>query len=437
MLRNVGAAFLVAFVLAPILTAGSASANLPDILAGAKNAVPECVTPGRMMVYLKSRNPKLNERYDSIATEYMRQGEKLGVRWDFAFYQMIVETGALSHWRGNRPGDVKPSQNNFAGLGATGKGEPGETFADIETGVRAHLEHLLLYAGRPVENPVATRTRNVKEWGVLTAWQQTFTRPINYADMGTRWAPGTKTYATMLKMVADRFHAEVCNGPDPRPALVHEARAPLTNAPVANTKAPDVAKAPDNEPARPSGVELAQRAIEQAKVEGGSKRFALGAQQPMEPPPAPPPFKILNAPPLEAPSQPAEPPAAKMTAPDAKAVLAPVATPKIAPPEKANTRTALAAPAAKAKAVVETAAPPAANQRCRVWTASYGGQKAMIIRSVVDLVVNFTVLDVNDGSETREAEAFIAAYAKNGKIAGEYTSQAHALDKAFELCPEG
>ena len=61
----------------------------------------------------------------------------------------------------------------------------------------------------------------------------------------------------------------------------------------------------------------------------------------------------------------------------------------------------------------------------------------MIIRSVIDQVVNFTVLDVNETSATREAEAFIAAYAKNGRIAGEYTSQAQALDKAFELCPEG
>jgi hypothetical protein len=44
---------------------------------------------------------------------------------------------------------------------------------------------------------------------------------------------------------------------------------------------------------------------------------------------------------------------------------------------------------------------------------------------------------VNDGTEQREADAFIAAYAKEGKISGPYTSQAQALDKAFELCPEG
>jgi hypothetical protein len=91
----------------------------------------------------------------------------------------------------------------------------------------------------------------------------------------------------------------------------------------------------------------------------------------------------------------------------------------------------------KTKLLPDTALPPSANQKCRVWTASYGGQKALIIRSVSDQVVNFTVLDVNDGAEQREAEAFITAYAKNGKIAGEFSSQAQALDKAFELCPEG
>ena len=92
---------------------------------------------------------------------------------------------------------------------------------------------------------------------------------------------------------------------------------------------------------------------------------------------------------------------------------------------------------AAGSAAKQIAEPPAAGQKCRVWTASYGGQKAMIIRSLVDKVVNYTVLDVNEGAETREAEAFIAAYAKDGKITGEFASQSQALDKAFELCPEG
>jgi len=454
MLRKVGTLSVLAFILAPVLTAGAAAANLPDILAGPRNAVPDCVTPGRLMAYLRLRNPQLDARYDSIATEYMRQGEMLGLRWDFAFHQMIVETGALSYWRGNRAGDVKPTQNNFAGLGATGKGEPGESFPDVASGVRAHLEHLLLYAGRPVDNPTAQRTRNVREWGVLTPWQKTFTRPITFTDMAARWAPGTRNYPTMLKTVAERFDAEVCGKPDPRPGLVHEARASSTK--TSAVKTPVEAEPPA---ARPSGAELAQRAIDQAKAEGNDRRFALGAQNaapPASPPAAPTPFKVLNAPAPSEPSMPAaETPAAPPTAAGhARSALAPIASPPVSPPpvvsqpppvaspkatpsEKASVRTASAATAGKAKTLMEPAAPPAANQKCRVWTASYGGQKAMIIRSIIDQVVNFTVLDVNEGSAVREAEAFISAYAKNGKVAGEYPTQAQALDKAFELCPEG
>ena len=74
MLRRVGALHLFASLFAAIVTATSASANLPDILSGPKNTVPECVTPGRLMAYLKTRNPQLDPRYDAIATEYMRQG---------------------------------------------------------------------------------------------------------------------------------------------------------------------------------------------------------------------------------------------------------------------------------------------------------------------------------------------------------------------------
>src|SRR5215472_6017916 len=98
----------------------AAAASLPEIKTSATNRVPECATPGRMMRFLKSRNPELSTRYQEIATEYMRLGEMLGVRWDYAFYQMIIETGSLSYRRGNRAGDVRAEQNNFAGLGAVG-----------------------------------------------------------------------------------------------------------------------------------------------------------------------------------------------------------------------------------------------------------------------------------------------------------------------------
>ena len=133
------------------------------------------------------------------------------------------------------------------------------------------------------------------------------------------------------------------------------------------------------------------------------------------------------------------PPAPDRPDPSAKATETPAAAAKAASKsgtDRAGPRTALTAAAAAKQAPADTAAPPPVT-RCRVWTASYGGQKAIIIRSVADQMVNFTVLDVNEGSEAREAEAFISAYAKNGKIAGEYPNQSQALEKAFEFCPEG
>ena len=44
---------------------------------------------------------------------------------------------------------------------------------------------------------------------------------------------------------------------------------------------------------------------------------------------------------------------------------------------------------------------------------------------------------MNEGSEKREAEAYIAAYAKGGEAVGEFSNPSQALDKAFELCPDG
>jgi hypothetical protein len=401
------------------------------------------------MAFLKARNPELNPRYDGIATQYMRFGEQFGVRWDYAFYQMVVETGALSYWRGNRAGDVKPDQNNFAGLGATGGGERGESFKDIESGVQAHIEHVLLYAGRPVDNPVAERTRKVREWKLLDGWQASFKRPITYRDLGSKWAPGNRAYVGMIQTVAERFQSDACTGPDPRPDLVREARA-LASKGTAAAKPAETAP-----PALTPGEQLAQRAIRQAKIEGNDRRSSLGAQTESVPAAPSVPYKVMDAAPSDpkgpaattAKSASADPKANPVTPPEATTPPAAAATsvaPKAGPGEnraaadKAGTRFALAGAAAtKAKMPVDTATPPAANQKCRVWTASYGGQKSIIIRSVVDQVVNFTVLDVNAGAETREAEAFIAAYARNGKITGEYASQAQALDKAFELCPEG
>lgn len=63
------------------------------------------------------------------------------IRPEVAFCQAMKETGFLQFGH-----DVKPDQCNFAGLGATGNGNAGNTFASVREGIRAQIQHLKAYA---------------------------------------------------------------------------------------------------------------------------------------------------------------------------------------------------------------------------------------------------------------------------------------------------
>lgn len=67
-----------------------------------------------------------------------------------AFCQAMKETNFLKF-----TGDVKVTQFNFAGLGATGNGESGLSFSDIRTGIRAQVQHLKAYAMTEKDGPLA------------------------------------------------------------------------------------------------------------------------------------------------------------------------------------------------------------------------------------------------------------------------------------------
>lgn len=387
-------------------TALPAWANMPAIKTSPSNQVAACATPGRLAAFVRERNPALDPRFESVATEYMRIGEELGVRWDYAFFQMLLETGNLSFRRGNgQPGSVRPSQNNFAGLGAAGRGQSGEHFPDIATGVKAHLQHLLLYAGDRIDNPVADRTRKVQEWGILTSWQSKINRPITFSDLAIKWAPGDRRYAQKIGAIAAAFYEDTCKRPDPQPDLVAEARRGRTNA--RSTVAASIARE-----SKTSGTAVARQAVNKTREETAT-RSSLGAASIAK--------KAAAAGTVSA------PPAHRDTA-----ISDAWQSPDPGAERGAMLHTASAASSAAA------AAKGAAQQKCRVWTASYGGQKAVIIKAKSDDgLVNYTVLDVNEGSEKREMEAYIAAYAKGGVAVGEFSNQISALDRAFELCPEG
>ncbi|HUS96598.1 MAG TPA: hypothetical protein VMX97_07665, partial [Hyphomicrobiaceae bacterium] len=149
------------------------------------------------MVFVGQRNPRLRRHFGKVAVDYMRHGETLGLRWDYAFFQMLVETDSLKF-----SGDVDWNQNNFAGLGATGGGVKGERFKSVSDGVRAHLEHLMIYAGLRVEDPVADRTRKVQSWGILDKWRRSIRGDVTFSHIGRKWAPSDRGYARDIQATA-------------------------------------------------------------------------------------------------------------------------------------------------------------------------------------------------------------------------------------------
>lgn len=91
----------------------------------------------QMRAYLNGRSPTAPD----YAQIYLDEGAAEGVRGDIAFAQSCLETG---NW--TFTGDVSASQNNFAGIGATGGGNPGNSFASPREGIRAQIQHLKCYA---------------------------------------------------------------------------------------------------------------------------------------------------------------------------------------------------------------------------------------------------------------------------------------------------
>ena len=196
--------------------------KLPEIRMHARNRVPACVTPARLMRFLQRRNKRLYRPYRHIAYYYRLHGEQNRVRWDYAFFQMVIETNYLTYKTGKgRWGDVSLKQNNFAGIGTTGGGVPGDHFPDVSTGVLGQIQHLMAYSGERLANPVAPRTR-LKQ-GDIISLSRKLKRPVTFTDLRKRWAVDP-AYAKSIKWVADSFYkSKFCKG---RPSASEVAYVP-------------------------------------------------------------------------------------------------------------------------------------------------------------------------------------------------------------------
>jgi hypothetical protein len=207
-----------------LLPSGALAAPLPPIVVTAANEVPKCVKPAALMDFVQNVNlhrttPRIiAPRFDHIASLYQSIGKCVsrapdacvGVRWDYAFYQMLIETNYLTFRRPDGvPAAVTANDNNFAGLGATVSGKPGERFDSLQTGVLAHLQHVLMYSTTPIPHPVAKRTRQVQS--DVQAMMRQLHRPVTFADLAREWTGIDQSgYAADMRAIADKYTQAYC-----------------------------------------------------------------------------------------------------------------------------------------------------------------------------------------------------------------------------------
>ncbi|MEO0352023.1 MAG: N-acetylmuramoyl-L-alanine amidase [Cyanobacteria bacterium P01_A01_bin.15] len=96
-----------------------------------------------LQLFLAKNNETALRDFPDLPKIYREEGVIEGVNHDIAFCQMCVETSFLRFG-----GDVKASQNNFAGIGAIGGNAAGASFASARIGVRAQIQHLKAYGSK-------------------------------------------------------------------------------------------------------------------------------------------------------------------------------------------------------------------------------------------------------------------------------------------------
>ncbi|MBW4671961.1 MAG: N-acetylmuramoyl-L-alanine amidase [Cyanomargarita calcarea GSE-NOS-MK-12-04C] len=108
--------------------------------------IDQLISPGNtseaeLQLFLRNNNQNASVQFPDLPKLYREEATIEKVNYDIAFCQMCVETGFLRFG-----GDIKPEQNNFAGLGTIGSGTEAATFESARIGVRAHIQHLKAYA---------------------------------------------------------------------------------------------------------------------------------------------------------------------------------------------------------------------------------------------------------------------------------------------------
>ncbi|MEQ1652081.1 MAG: hypothetical protein ABL897_06320 [Hyphomicrobium sp.] len=474
--------------LTALLLLSSAVNAAPAIRTSVTNRVPACATPERLTAFLTDRNPGLDPRFRDIARWYKHWGDAWRVRWDYAFYQMILETNALKYRRGDgRRGDVHETQNNFAGIGATGRGAPGDRFPDIKTGVHAQIQHLVAYSGEMLADPIAPRTQLVQD--SIVTQSKRLRRAVTFGDLARRWAVD-RAYARSIDGVAEQFKTTYCSSTAANAAPIRAVPAPIPAQPPATRKKlsafappsglggpkPLKLAGPDTlpwsgtdgqQPAPDATGQNSAPALNDAPRDtpGHESTAAHPHDAPLAGSPGRSPVRTIwsrdgQVTPVAGTPRPVES-AKAVPAPHVNAPAAALETGdelphfKIGPLTPAPSRlggpvdvmpAAVPQPSARFGDVI-TAAPadaesdaapgngPSAEGSCRVLSASYGGRKTLLVRANVEGETRYTALTVLDGFEKSMFDIYTKASAPGAEIVGEYPSKEDALADARTNCP--
>lgn len=136
------------------------------------------------------------ESIEEFCQMYYYEASAEGVRPEVAFVQTMKETGFLQYG-----GDASIEQFNFAGLGTTGGGVPGNSYPDVQTGIRAQIQHLKAYAtAEPLNGEcVDDRYEYVKKGAApYVEWLGQKENPE-----GLGWATGENYGYDIVRMIRD------------------------------------------------------------------------------------------------------------------------------------------------------------------------------------------------------------------------------------------
>ena len=80
--------------------------------------------------------------------------------------------------------------------------------------------------------------------------------------------------------------------------------------------------------------------------------------------------------------------------------------------------------------------PSSASVNCTILTASYGGNKTLLVRAATETETKLTALTVLDGFEGSMFNTYARAHAPGAELVGTFDSRDDALAEAHALCSD-